>query len=98
MLTNVYAVFDEKAKNFGAPFCTSNDNLAMRSFNDAAATPGSVIHNHPEDFKLYQLGTFDDNSGKLTTLELPEFISHAQLQLKLETKDAPSITEETTDP
>lgn len=48
---------------------------AIRSFIDAIndTQRGGPVNRHPEDFDLYILGTFDDNTGKIETQQ-PEKI------------------------
>lgn len=39
---------------------------AIRYFQDAIQNPQSgAMHQHPDDFDLYLVGTFDDNTGQL---------------------------------
>lgn len=65
MLT-AYAVFDSKAAAFGMPMFISNKGLAVRGFSDACADRDSSIAKHPEDYALFEIGSYDPNSGKLT--------------------------------
>lgn len=45
---------------------------AIRSFQDAVNNPqNATIYAHPDDYDLYLVGYFDDNSGKLEQLEQP---------------------------
>lgn len=41
---------------------------AIRSFQDAINNPqNQQLHAHPEDFDLYYIGDFDDNTGHIIT-------------------------------
>ena len=71
------SVLDVKAKAFLQPFFVPNVSMAVRSFGDAVLNPDSGIAKHPEDYNLYKLGTFDDNSGRLDSVSTPEFLSKA---------------------
>lgn len=72
-----FSLFDVKAKAYCVPFFVHNVNLALRSFGDAVLDQSTGISKHPEDFMLYRLGEYDDNSGKLLSLNEPEFVANA---------------------
>ena len=72
----VFSVYDEKAKIFHQPFYFNQRGEAVRTFQDLVQDQKSVISKHPEDYKLYQLGTYDDNTGNIVSLPQPEFINH----------------------
>lgn len=71
------AVYDEKARAFMVPFFTSNIEVAKRSFGAAARTPNQLISQNPEDFTLYQLGTFDDITGQVEQFAQKVFLGKA---------------------
>nr|WAE43297.1 MAG: nonstructural protein [Microviridae sp.] len=81
-----FSIFDEKAKAFCIPFFVHNVNLALRSFGDAVLNESTGISKHAGDYKLYKLGEYDDNSGMLTSLDIPEFIANALDFLPVEVK------------
>lgn len=72
MLHEVYAVYNSKAKFFNQPFTSKTDGEAERSFEQAVNDPQTFINRYPEDYDLYYLGQFDDNTGKYQTLKTPE--------------------------
>lgn len=74
MKVRVFAVYDEKAKAFGQLGCCLHDGQAMRDFTDQICSPQSHLSKHPEDYKLYCLGEYDDNSGVLVSFPQPEFL------------------------
>lgn len=63
MILNVFAVYDLKAEAYMAPFFQQTKGLAIRSFAAAAHDGGSVISKYPEDFCLFDLGTWEDRTG-----------------------------------
>ena len=79
MVLIVCSVLDVKAKAFLQPFFVANSSMAIRSFGDAVnnAKPDNNFYQHPEHFRLYQLGTFDDETGLHTLLDAPEFVVDA---------------------
>lgn len=50
---------------FGRPFFVPALGVAMRSFTDEVnrKAPDNVMNQHPEDFELYHLGLFDEETG-----------------------------------
>jgi len=62
MKTNVYSLFDVKAAVYGTPFFMQNDSMALRSFSDLVNDRNTMVFNHPEDFTLFGIGEFDDQS------------------------------------
>lgn len=46
----------------------------MRSFSDAVGDEKLPFKNHPQDYVLYLLGTFDDNDGTYNGSGRPERI------------------------
>ena len=76
MLLKAYSVFDGTAQAFAQPFYMANDGMAIRAFagtvNDQK--DGNTIAAHPEQFTLFQIGTFDDKTGVIEKLETPRSI------------------------
>lgn len=58
------SVFDSKARVFMSPFYVANLQVGARVFSEVANDAAHAFHKHPEDFTLYHLGSFDDESGK----------------------------------
>lgn len=67
MMLKMYSVFDSKAGAFLPPFFMHTDNVAKRTFYDCANDAAHMFSKHPEDYSLYDLGTFDDASATLVT-------------------------------
>lgn len=71
MTYGVYSIFDSAAGVFTAPTIDISDSSAIRAFQHALANSGSVMNFKPEDFSLYQVGTFDVESGSLSPMVPP---------------------------
>lgn len=67
MILNIYAIYDEAAAAYMSPFFLHNHGLATRAFADQVNNPDSQIHNHPEQFLLFHLGEYDDQTGEINT-------------------------------
>lgn len=60
----VFAVLDSVAKMFLQPFYARTTEEAMRRFRATVNDPRSEgIAQFPEDYHLYQIGTFDQETG-----------------------------------
>lgn len=77
MQTNMFSIYDEKAKAYNTPFTASQIGQAIRSFSDLVNDPKTTLHSHPEDFSLYHIGTFDDTIPTLESFNEPKFLSKA---------------------
>lgn len=71
MIYGVYSIFDSAAGVFTAPTIDISDSSAIRAFQQALANSGSIMNFKPDDFSLYQVGTFDVESGCLDCLVPP---------------------------
>lgn len=59
----VFSVYDSKALTFSHPHVQPNSDVAVRAFAQAANSPGNAISDHPDDYSLFQVGIFDDETG-----------------------------------
>lgn len=68
MIANIYSVFDKKSAKFGSPFLAANDKIAIRDFSLAVTSKSeNLMTSFSEDFDLYRVGRFDDNSSEFLT-------------------------------
>jgi len=73
---NVYSLFDRKLRQYGQLVLERNDYGVQRGLGDGIKAQGeSLLAKHPEDFDLYQVAEFDDESGVVTALVPPRFVS-----------------------
>ena len=75
MIQNIYAIYDEKAEAYNAPFPLATDGLAKRSFEMACTNPATDLYKYPGDFKLYCIATWDDNKGSFNNVVPAKFIA-----------------------
>lgn len=77
MLLQIIAVRDRQANIYGQPQAVANLGAAIRSFGDEInrADKQNVMFMHPEDFDLYHLGEYDDNTGAIEKIEPPKQIA-----------------------
>lgn len=71
MKRKVCAVYDHAVQTFGQPFFVAATGAALRSFTDEVnrAAGDNPLHVHPEDFDLWELGSFDDELGSFDPSE-----------------------------
>lgn len=75
MIKVICSVFDSKAGVFANPFVAVNLAVARRDYLYACTDPTTALSRNPSDYSLFQLATFDDESGLLTACVPPVFIS-----------------------
>lgn len=69
MIVKVYAVYDSKVETYLPPFCQMTNAAAIREFSDRANTPNHQWQKHPEDYSLFCIGSFDDQTGVIDPLQ-----------------------------
>lgn len=73
----VYAVYDSKAAQYGQLITLPTRGVALRSFADVVSRRDSQIAQYPADYALYELGEYDQSSGKLVAHSVPQFVVSA---------------------
>lgn len=66
MLHHMYSIYDAKACAFNVPFFFANDALAIRAAQTTIADKNTQFARYPDDFVLYKVGVFDDQTGEST--------------------------------
>ena len=78
MIENMFSIYDAKAENYGPPVRALNKATIIRTFTDLANNPQEEIGEHPEDYTLFHLGTYDSTTGKFENLKAPVALGLAQ--------------------
>lgn len=65
-LQKLYSVHDSKAETFMPPFSVPSKGLAIRAFEDCINSDDHHFGKHPADYTLFEVGSFDTDSGELT--------------------------------
>lgn len=71
MTLKVFSIYDSKIHAYAHPFQMRTTGEAVRAFIDMALDSKTTIAKHPEDYTLFELATYDDNSGKFENLHVP---------------------------
>lgn len=77
MVRKMFSVRDQKSELFNVPFFKSTHGEAERDFRTLCQDEKSVVARYPEDFDLYYLGEYDDNSGKFQPVDTPQHVVKA---------------------
>ena len=64
MLLLGFAIYDSCSGVYDRPWFARSEAEAVRGFSGLAQNADHIIGQHPEHFKLYRIGTFDDNTGQ----------------------------------
>lgn len=72
----VLAVFDVQSQSFARPIFVASRGVGSRMLADEInrAAQDNVMYMHPEDFRLFELGEFDDQSGLFVCHQLPQLV------------------------
>lgn len=81
MKLKVFSVFDVKIGAYNVPFFCQSRGQAVRMFGDQASDPQSNLCKHAEDFTLFEIGEYNDETAKVESLDVPVPIGTA-LELK----------------
>lgn len=65
----VCSIYDQAAKAFSRPMFVAQVGMAIRAFQDEVNNVKSPMHAHPDQYVLFEIGTFDDNSGKFESID-----------------------------
>lgn len=77
MKMHILVMRDITANVFGQPNFVASVGGAIRGFADQVNDPkrDTVVSQHPEDFELYKLGTYDDETATFELLTRPEQVA-----------------------
>lgn len=82
MISKLFTIYDCKAEAYLKPFMYQNKGEAIRAFSDTVNSNDSMLNKHPEDYTLFELGTWDDNTAKYDIYFTPVSLGKALEYLK----------------
>ncbi|AXH75175.1 MAG: nonstructural protein [Microviridae sp.] len=88
MIRKVYTIFDSAARIYLPPFHLHADGEAVRAFRDAANSPSHYVGQHPADYTLMRIGSYDDSTGMYIMLEGFENLGNALEYVEAKKPDA----------
>lgn len=82
MELRAYSIRDSKGEVFHPPFYKKTHGEAERDFTSLVRDDKSQVGSYPDDYDLYHVGMWDDQSGKFSPLDTPQHIVKAVQLLK----------------
>lgn len=76
MKVKMFSILDAKTGAYMQPFFALAIGQAARMFGDNINEKDSPFNKHPEDYVLYHVADFDDNSGEVTPVG-PNYVNKA---------------------
>lgn len=71
MIFKIFSVYDSKVEVYSSPFFVPTKAAAIRSFNDIVNDSTSVYYAHPEDYTLFEIGSWNDATAEVDSLKTP---------------------------
>lgn len=76
-MTQLFSVFDSAAARFTEPWPAQTVELALRRFRHTVNKEGNDISMFPEDYTLFHVGEFDQETGRVTAFAAPHSLGVA---------------------
>lgn len=79
-MKTIVCIKDTAARVFGTPFFVQAAAQAVRSLRDEVNSKESAsdVNRHPDDFELFELGTFNEDDGAVIKHDAPVLIARAK--------------------
>lgn len=77
---NIFTIFDTKAKAYMQPFFSKNAATALREVQSAVDNTEHGFNTHAEDYSLFHIGNYDENSGKIDPISPTHIINLVELK------------------
>lgn len=77
MKHKAFSAHDSKIGVYHPPFFMQHTGQALRAWDELCNDPKTQFNRHPSDFQLYEVGTFDDETGRLDAHTAPQHLSNA---------------------
>ena len=65
MKLKVFSIYDSKTECFMNPWYARTTGEAVRSFEQSIIDPNTSFHKYPDDFTLFDIGSWDDETGEI---------------------------------
>jgi len=82
----VFSIYDSKSHIYEKPFYMNHRMEALRAFESTVNDPNTSINKWPEDFTLFELGTYENITGTFELLPTPLSLGVAIQYLKAQPK------------
>lgn len=82
MIFKMFVLYDSGVSAYMTPIFARNKGEALRSLSKSVnGASGSILADHPEQFVLYEIGEFNDETGSVVPHLVPDCICKA-IELK----------------
>lgn len=78
------SLYDMKVRVFMRPFTVAHVSMAQEALASAVNDPEHPCSAHPEDYTLFHIGTFDDDTGRIDSFSQPVHVALASSYQKKE--------------
>lgn len=79
----IIAVHDRQLDSYLRPFVAQSIGQAIRSFRDEVNRTDSDLNKHPEDYTLFHIGNYDEQTGAITSITASQIaIAHNLIERK----------------
>lgn len=65
MTKTIASIYDTKAEAWSTPLFFNSNAEAIRTFSDVVNNAETQYGRHPEDYILFNIGTFDEQTGEI---------------------------------
>lgn len=73
----ICAVRDSAVGAYMQPFTAQSRGAAVRAFVDAVNDGSTPMNKHPEDYELFEIGEFNEETGVVTPRAVPDSLARA---------------------
>lgn len=87
-MQNIYTVYDSKAEAYMQPFFSQTAGTAARAFEKAVNDPQHDFHQNAGDYTLFEIGQWDEHTGKIQMFDAKNALGVATQYLKNPIADA----------
>lgn len=70
----LYSLLDKKAGMYGAVMMAMNDGHMSRFLQERFVDPQETVKRFPDDFDLYEVGEFSQDTGECGSPGVPRFV------------------------
>lgn len=68
MILKIFSVYDSSVNAYLSPFFCRTKGEAIRALVNELDNPNSNIAKYPDDFILFEIGEYDDQSGSISSI------------------------------
>lgn len=84
-MLRIYTVHDVASKHYGSFHTARTDDEATRSFASVINQEGTMMYGSPEDFTLFCIGEFDQETGEVIPCHPMRVVNGVDVQTKTPT-------------